>query len=1247
LKTSPRTSYSYFGKLLKNSLEALVMLGKFIKLRSILTVMIFMIVAAVLLNQTATTPASASGGTVSVIVEFRDDPAAVYKARSAKSGQTISNEGLQVYRSQLAAKQDEFLSALAASGVTASVMTRNVKNFDGSLAAVVPLRYTLVYNGVALNVPAASIGTIEGMPQVKKVHPNGLLYTQLNSSVNYIGAPKVYGAVKELTQFDDLREGYEGQGINISIIDTGIDWTHPMFGGDATPPRLGVAPPTPAVTSTNKKVIYYLPLTDIAANDGFGHGTHVASTAAGYLAQAPGSDNLPNTTDDIKLHGVAPQAKLMSYKVCSDIKSSISSLVTPIGGCEHSDTIMALEDSVSPFTITGQSKPVAHVINMSLGGAGGPDSPTAVAASNAALLGTTVVASSGNSGPGDGTTGAPAAGTHVISVGATTHPGGNNLWSVDVLQANAVSPAAIGAVTPAKNLSTQSGFNRMKLFPMAGTPAPPAGAIAQRYVLINDPLVPWPASVRGRIALVKNVNGIPTFAYVANMAAQSGAVGVIRMSPTENPTAVTGSIPSANILPEDGEILIDAISSTDDNNVDPVNGTISELPIRMNPNFSDKFMGEMGGFSSRGPVRGFGQIKPDVSAPGVLVYAAVPPASLLGALAAAGQPTAPNYIAIDGTSMASPHVAGAAALIKQAHPDWSPDMIRTALTNTATNMRNETGAAKADGSSADSILAQGGGLINVPAAMSAKALMGVEGDGLNTPGILGSHSYGEVPVINSRVSHTSPVTVSVRDLSGQGGTYNLRVANNRELERSGISVTLSSASVSVPANGSASYTVNATVDGNIIRNTSETLQMQWYVVAERAGGGQTLRMPFYLKPAPTIPSDLRMESQPPIVDTMPAMDYGNEAVAGVTYKEYPVEIGPSVLSLEATLEFLEVNDSGYNDLDLYLYGPDNTVVGLSGVPGGPEYIKIAITKPGTYTWRVTGFANVPNTEFTLTTTQGIGTPPPALQAIAGDFTNAQGKAVDFDGSLNLSWQAAEGATGYEVERSTDGTNYQVISNLGAGQTSLALADQANGENFYRVRALTAGRIGSYVTAPGNAQSVVVDRRGKVDITAQVSTAMSNVTFAGGVFKLDLNVKNNSTSTYVPLVELSVVRVTSTSGTVSVKNADNNGDGKSAQTAALFGYSNLLGADQQFAPAETTGNRSLEFNDSAAEMFSFDVVVTAYERGSGGASASGGGESGAGSAGGSSSGSGASLQSLTKVMRITVNPLTRSVVAKLL
>jgi subtilisin family serine protease len=114
----------------------------------------------------------------------------------------------------------------------------------------------------------------------------------------------------------------------------------------------------------------------------------------------------------------------MSYKVCSDIESTASQ-VQPIGGCDSSNIIMAIEDSVSPFTLNNPAlpKPIAQVINMSLGGGGGPDNPDAIAASNAALMGCVVVAASGNSGPGESTTGSPASGVHVISVGATTHPG--------------------------------------------------------------------------------------------------------------------------------------------------------------------------------------------------------------------------------------------------------------------------------------------------------------------------------------------------------------------------------------------------------------------------------------------------------------------------------------------------------------------------------------------------------------------------------------------------------------------------------------------------------------------------------------------------------------------------------------------------------------------------------------------------------------------------------------------------------
>ncbi|HVQ36465.1 MAG TPA: S8 family serine peptidase [Pyrinomonadaceae bacterium] len=1222
------------------------MFDKFTRLRSVLTVLILLAAVALLLIQTSTNSATASNA-VSVIVELQDDPGAIYKAKVEKSSGSVSSNQVQAYRDGLRAKQDQFLAALSSSGINHTVMSRDIKNLDGSVAATVPLRYTLVYNGLALKVSPSAISAIKGMAQVKSVKPNTTLHPTLNHSVKYINAPQVYGAVKELTQFDDLREGYEGQGMYVSIIDTGVDWTHPMFGGDPTPPRLGVAPPTPAVTSTNQKVVYYLPLTDSAAYDGFGHGTHVASTVAGYLAQAPGPDRIPNTADDIRLHGVAPQAKLMSYKVCSDAGSTAAAVGVPLPvGCQTADIITALEDSVSPFSLTGQPKPVANVINMSLGGGGGPNEPSAIAASNAALAGTIVVAASGNSGPGEGTTGSPAAGTHVISVGATTHPGSISLWSVDVLQAGAIPQGATGAVSPASSLQKASGFDRLILYPMAGSPSPNLGSIAQRYVFVDFPLGAWPAAVSGRIALVRNVLGATYFDQSAQAAA-AGAVGVILIDDTQNATAVKALIPTATISSAEAEVLVDAISSTDDNNVDPADGTISELPIRINNSLTETFMGEMAGFSSRGPVVGLGQVKPDISAPGVSVLAAAPPGSVIGALGTVD--TAVNYAAIDGTSMATPHMAGAVALIKQAHPDWSPDMIRTAFINTATNMRDGSGTPKADGASANSVIEQGGGLAHVYNAMNAKALIGVAGDGINKPAILGSHSFGEVPVLNSRVTHTATIPVTVRDLSGQGGTYNLRVANNRGLQLSGVNVNLNSSSVAVASHGSATSSVSVSIDGNAFRQTSPSVQFQWYLIAELAGGGQTLRMPFYLNASRSLPAQPRVTVEV-IEGTMVGTDAGNQLAGGISYNDYPMNLGDDALTLEGTLEFLEVADSGINDLDFYLYGPDDPdfehPIAVSGVPGGPERIKVTITKPGTYTWRVTGYANAPATPYTLTTTMTLGSLPPTAQAIAGEFTDAQGKTVDFDGNFNLSWQGNGGETSYEVERSSDGTNYQTIASVPASQTSMALTDQPNGELSFRVRALTPGIIGSYVTAAGNAVAVKVDRRGKVDITNLVSTTMSNVSFTGGVFKLDLNMTNNSTGSYVPLVELNVIKITSGSGTVSVKNADNGGNGKSVSTAALFGYSNQLGSDQIYSPAEITGSRNLQFNDAAAEMFSFDVNVTAYVSEGGGAGGGGAAAPATGGSGGSSSGAGGLLP-LSKTMRITVNPLTKSVTAKLL
>src|SRR5712671_1953863 len=776
------------------------MLNSITESRFCLGLAILAIVAAAL-YQVAGTRAAVDTSTTSVIVELKDDSAAVYKAKTEKAGGSVSSDQLQAYRDGLRASQDQFLSALKNQGVNFSLDSVDIKGFDGNTAATVQYRYTLVLNAVGLTVPQSALSTIKSMSEVKKIDANRYYHVDLSKSVDYIDAPRLYASnPNDLTPFASFPDGNEGQGVYVAVIDTGIDWTHAMFGGDPTPPRLGVGPATAAV-NTNQKVAYYLPFTGTV--DDFGHGTHCAADIGGYLASAPGNDKIPGTADDIRIHGVAPQAKLMGYKVCTGTGSCLGTAIT-----------LALEDAVSPVTLTMQPKPIANVINMSLGGAGGPDDATSTAADNAALTGTVVVAAAGNSGPGEATVGSPAAGRHVIAAGASNDPatGDNTLDVTD---------------------GSRSGVLAIVL---DGSPAVVAD-ITNNYVYcgLGETPADFPASVSGKIALIQRGSTVTTptlpvagsagtglFTTKAANAAAAGAVAAVIYNNTDGELSATtvrkSAIPTVGLSKVNGDFLKSIIGT----------GSASAKQIRINAALV--FAPAMADFSSRGPVQGQGQIKPDISAPGVNVLSAT--VRVGAAETNTGTMFDPTgYIQASGTSFACPHTAGAVALIKQAHPDWSPDIVRTALINSATNLRSSSQVPKADGLTSDSIIAQGGGLIDVYNAVKAKALMGVTGDGIVEPSILGSSSFGSVPVINSRVTHTETRTVTIQDISGQGGTYNLSVANNRYLEVNGIIATTSASSVTVPANGSATFTVSATVNGDLVRDITNALEMQFYVTA--------------------------------------------------------------------------------------------------------------------------------------------------------------------------------------------------------------------------------------------------------------------------------------------------------------------------------------------------------------------------------------------------------------------------------
>ena len=1119
--------------------------SRFVK-ASLVSLVMAVLVAAILV--TGKFVAGTLAAPQAVIVELKSDPVVVAKARAEARGQNFDPLS---YKQQLLAEQNNFLNQLSAAGVSFTLANVNAPNGPNGEVSNIQFRYNYVFNGLTLAVPSSAIETIRGMSAVKSVHNDEPITMQLDNAVRYVRAPSLYGNPPQTHMSDTLNSGgVEGQGIYIAVLDTGIDWMHPMFGGDPTPPRFGIGPAVAAV-NTNQKVVYYLNLTAGAVQDDFGHGTHVAAITSGYSGMAPGPDGLPLTADDVAIHGVAPQAKLMGYKVLSTV-----------GAGTASSTILAVEDAVNPFTLAGSPKPVAHVINLSLGnGVNDPNFPTSIACDNATLAGTTVVVAAGNAGrptptnpTGESTVGSPGSGRRVLTVGATLDPGSG-----------------------ANRLDEIGGGNRsgMKIFPFDGSPAIGAD-ITNNYVFCGLAETPdqVPDSVNGKIALIERggtVNtppGLPTsagtglFSNKVAFAYAKGAVAVIIFNNVDGElTASTvrkSLIPAVGLSKANGQYLKDAIGST-------AFGAISVNQISLRKALL--FDPDMGDFSSKGPVVGFGQIKPDVAAPGVSVLSATVRAGGVGTNTAyMFDPT--GYISVSGTSMATPMTAGVVALVKQKNPSWTPSMIRAAMMNAATNLRYADGSPVPDGT--QTLNQQGAGLIDAYAAASAKAMMGVGAFAQSSwpsrstnicptaevnlqprplcsyspsdPDFIGSWSFGPVPMAGVIGTGTKTQTVTIADVrnGGGAGVYTLSASAVRNLP-DGVSVTFTDAGgssisqIEVPANGSGNFNVSITVNGEVVPNNPT--QIEWYVTATRTDGGQTLRMPFQYR-----------------------------------------AIAPAVSMSAPTLN------------------------------------------------------EARNTEFSAN--------PP----------------TDIDGNYQLSFVytgTGNPPSQLRLEESSDnGASWTRLSDVPASQTTYDINGRLNGSFQYRVRGLYTVENGLMPGPFSTVKTVIVDRRLEADVTSMMEARIADgsLSMSGGVWQFDQTLKNisSATSVFAPL-QFTITSISSSSGTVRVKNADNGGNGVTGP--AIFDYTPQVGSDQQLSPGESTASRLLQFNDPASEMFTFTVVIKGHladpAGGAGGSSGSSGMSGGAGGASsGSSSGSGFSVPTL-KVMRVTVNPLTKVVTAKLL
>ena len=556
-------------------------------------------------------------------------------------------------------------SAKKQAGVLAAERATFAQNLKASLPdAKVERHFDTVLNAVVVTATDDVFEQLQKLEGVTKVYREEMYYEQMDASLDLIKAKAVWESLGG--------EANAGKGVKVAVIDGGIRPENPLFrdSGMTAPsskPTSDYCATTEPAFCNNKLIaarfstptFATVPQEYMSPLGNGGHGTHTAGTSVGVATKVwfDGTTNIVPMKDgveakdgftEVTVSGVAPGAYLMVYKALFQVFRT-DGTVTGSGS-----NVMLLE------ALDWAVKDGADVINNSWGGSAGANpasSPYQAAFKAAEDAGVVVVTSAGNSGPTAQTIGCPGCIESGITVASTTT---GRFFANSVTLAGGSPLLAIPGSTFSETIADLTADPKAKVV-NAATAAPtnalgcnafPADTFKDSFAMIS----------RGTCA----------FAVKINNAMAAGATGAIIVQNNDGqPTPMSSpdtTIPNVMITKADAATLAAAVAADPTKEV-----TISRFATKLiNPQFADN----MSDFSSRGPDGDNNILKPDMGAPGGNILSGTSPdASEDGA----------TFELMSGTSMAAPHVAGAAAIMQQKFPKWTAVEIKTALTSTSVN----------------------------------------------------------------------------------------------------------------------------------------------------------------------------------------------------------------------------------------------------------------------------------------------------------------------------------------------------------------------------------------------------------------------------------------------------------------------------------------------------------------------------------------------------------------------------------